>query len=175
MEKAFDAGKLKFFGTLETRQARSAFTQRLGRLKEREWVVHATQGSLRRTRPGARLCGLMYSSRRHPTTTGGWTSRHPSELPLERLSRGEWERSRTAASCSARAIRLQRPILAALGFHQNAVNACPVARPFKLIQLAESFRPGPAGRWSHSRALSPLPAIGRRTEPAAPNIARTFP
>ena len=38
LEKAFDSGKLKFFGTL---QDRSAFTRHLAPLKEREWVVYA--------------------------------------------------------------------------------------------------------------------------------------
>ncbi len=41
LEKAFDAGKLQFFGRLEPLQDRSVFTQHLARLKEREWVVYA--------------------------------------------------------------------------------------------------------------------------------------
>ena len=41
IEKAFDSGKLKFFGTLEPLQDRSAFTRHLAPLKERKWVVYA--------------------------------------------------------------------------------------------------------------------------------------
>jgi len=41
LEKAFDSGKLKFFGTLEPLQDRTAFTRRLAPLKKREWVVYA--------------------------------------------------------------------------------------------------------------------------------------
>ena len=41
LEKAFDAGKLQFFGRLEPLQDRSVFTQHLARLKERDWVVYA--------------------------------------------------------------------------------------------------------------------------------------
>ena len=41
LEKAFDSGKLKFFGTLEPLQDRIAFTRHLALLKEREWVVYA--------------------------------------------------------------------------------------------------------------------------------------
>jgi hypothetical protein len=39
--KAFDAGKLQFFGTLESLQDRSAFTRYLAPLKDIEWVVYA--------------------------------------------------------------------------------------------------------------------------------------
>src|SRR5271156_3854678 len=41
LEKAFDSGKLKFFGTLEPLQDRIAFTRHLASLKGREWVVYA--------------------------------------------------------------------------------------------------------------------------------------
>jgi len=41
LEKAFNSGKLKFFGTLEPLQDRIAFTRHLAPLKEREWVVYA--------------------------------------------------------------------------------------------------------------------------------------
>jgi hypothetical protein len=39
--KAFDAGKLQFFGTLESLQDRSAFIRHLAPLKDIEWVVYA--------------------------------------------------------------------------------------------------------------------------------------
>ena len=41
LHKAFDSGKLQFFGSLEPLQNRSAFTRHLAPLKEREWVVYA--------------------------------------------------------------------------------------------------------------------------------------
>jgi len=41
LRKAFDSGKLQFFGTLEPLHDRSAFTRHLALLKEREWVVYA--------------------------------------------------------------------------------------------------------------------------------------
>jgi hypothetical protein len=41
LEKAFDSGKLQFFGTLESLQDRSAFARHLAPLKERDWVVYA--------------------------------------------------------------------------------------------------------------------------------------
>src|SRR5205823_821511 len=41
LEKAFDSGKLQFFGTLEPLQDRSAFARYLAPLKERDWVVYA--------------------------------------------------------------------------------------------------------------------------------------
>jgi Putative transposase/Transposase zinc-binding domain len=41
LEKAFDAGKLRFFGTLEPLQDRSALTRHLAPLKDRDWVVYA--------------------------------------------------------------------------------------------------------------------------------------
>jgi hypothetical protein len=41
IEKAFDSGKLQFFGTLEPLQDRSAFARYLAPLKERDWVVYA--------------------------------------------------------------------------------------------------------------------------------------
>src|ERR1700686_1684862 len=41
LEKAFDAGKLRFFGALEPLQDRSAFTRHLALPKERDWVVYA--------------------------------------------------------------------------------------------------------------------------------------
>ena len=41
LERAFDAGKLQFFSTLEPLQKRSAFTRQLATLKERDWVVYA--------------------------------------------------------------------------------------------------------------------------------------
>src|SRR6202050_2807561 len=41
LEKAFDAGKLRFFGTLAPLQDRSALTRHLAPLKDREWVVYA--------------------------------------------------------------------------------------------------------------------------------------
>jgi hypothetical protein len=41
IEKAFDAGKLQFFGTLEPLQNRPAFSRHMGNLKERDWVVYA--------------------------------------------------------------------------------------------------------------------------------------
>jgi hypothetical protein len=39
--RAFDAGKLQFFGALEPLQKRPAFTRHLANLKERDWVVYA--------------------------------------------------------------------------------------------------------------------------------------
>jgi hypothetical protein len=39
--KAFDSGKLQFFGTLEPLQDRSALARHLAPLKERDWVVYA--------------------------------------------------------------------------------------------------------------------------------------
>jgi hypothetical protein len=41
LERAFDAGKLQFFSTLEPLQTRPAFTRHLANLKERDWVVYA--------------------------------------------------------------------------------------------------------------------------------------
>jgi hypothetical protein len=41
LERAFNAGKLQFFSTLEPLQKRSAFTRHLANLKERDWVVYA--------------------------------------------------------------------------------------------------------------------------------------
>ncbi len=41
LEKAFDAGKLQFFGTLEPLQKRPAFSRHMGNLKKRDWVVYA--------------------------------------------------------------------------------------------------------------------------------------
>jgi hypothetical protein len=41
MHKAFDVGKLQFFGALEHLRERSAFTAHLDRAKESEWVVYA--------------------------------------------------------------------------------------------------------------------------------------
>lgn len=41
LERAFDAGKLQFFSTLEPLHKRSAFTRHLAQLKERDWVVYA--------------------------------------------------------------------------------------------------------------------------------------
>jgi hypothetical protein len=41
LEKAFDSGKLQFFGTLEPLQDRSAFARHRALLKERDWVVYA--------------------------------------------------------------------------------------------------------------------------------------
>src|SRR6202158_232647 len=41
LERAFDAGKLQFFNTLEPLQKRPAFTRHLANLKERDWVVYA--------------------------------------------------------------------------------------------------------------------------------------
>ena len=41
LERAFDAGKLQFFSTLEPLQKRPAFTRHLANLKERDWVVYA--------------------------------------------------------------------------------------------------------------------------------------
>jgi hypothetical protein len=41
LEKAFDAGKLQFFSTLEPLHKRPAFTRLLANLKKRDWVVYA--------------------------------------------------------------------------------------------------------------------------------------
>jgi len=41
LERAFDAGKLQFFSTLEPLQKRSRFTRHLAKLKEHDWVVYA--------------------------------------------------------------------------------------------------------------------------------------
>jgi hypothetical protein len=41
LQKAFDSGKLQFFGALEPLQERLAFVQRLDRAKASEWVVYA--------------------------------------------------------------------------------------------------------------------------------------
>jgi Putative transposase/Transposase zinc-binding domain len=41
LEKTSDAGKLRFFGTLEPLQNRSTFRRHLAPLKERDWVVYA--------------------------------------------------------------------------------------------------------------------------------------
>ena len=41
LEKAFDAGKLQFFGMLEPLQKRPAFSRHMGNLKKRDWVVYA--------------------------------------------------------------------------------------------------------------------------------------
>src|ERR1700676_413902 len=41
LQKAFDAGKIHFFGTLEPLRNRSEFARHLAKLKERDWVVYA--------------------------------------------------------------------------------------------------------------------------------------
>ena len=41
LQKAFDAGKLQFFGALEQLRERSSFIRQLNRAKESEWVVYA--------------------------------------------------------------------------------------------------------------------------------------
>ena len=41
LQKAFDSGKLQFFGALEPFRQRAAFTRHLATLKKREWVVYA--------------------------------------------------------------------------------------------------------------------------------------
>jgi hypothetical protein len=41
LEKAFQSGKLRFFGTLEPLRDRSAFTRQLALLKDRDWVVYS--------------------------------------------------------------------------------------------------------------------------------------
>ena len=41
MEKAFDSGKLKFFGTLEPLRDRRAFGQQWAQAKAFKWVVYA--------------------------------------------------------------------------------------------------------------------------------------
>jgi hypothetical protein len=41
LQKAFDSGKLRFFGRLETLSEPLAFAQHLAELKEHEWVVYA--------------------------------------------------------------------------------------------------------------------------------------
>jgi hypothetical protein len=41
VQKAYDAGKLKFFAALESFRDRNAFTQLLARLKDYKWVVYA--------------------------------------------------------------------------------------------------------------------------------------
>jgi hypothetical protein len=41
LERAFDAGKLQFFSSLELLRKRPAFTRHLASLKERDWVVYA--------------------------------------------------------------------------------------------------------------------------------------
>src|SRR6267154_991444 len=41
LERAFDSGKVQFFGALVRLQDRSAFTRHLANLKKRDWVVYA--------------------------------------------------------------------------------------------------------------------------------------
>ena len=60
--KAFDAGKLEFFSSLESLRDRSSFLDYLAPLREAEWVVYAKR-PFAGTRAGIGLRGALYSSR----------------------------------------------------------------------------------------------------------------
>ena len=64
LQKAFDAGKLQFFGALEPLRDRRAFGRQLAQAKDFQ-VGGLCQAPLRRTAASPRLCGPLYPPGRH--------------------------------------------------------------------------------------------------------------
>ena len=84
LEKAFTAGQLRFFSSLQQLQERSAFLRHLAPARRAEWVVFAKK-PFAGPRAGARLCRALHPPHRHLQQPPARNRRRQGPLPLEGL------------------------------------------------------------------------------------------